>query len=69
MCHSSSACYIYILWADLDHSHFGYGKCKLPLEMDTKIKKKRNCALWFLFSIQCSDSRASNVGKVTILYT
>ena len=49
VCHNSSACHAYVLWAELGHSHFCLGT-----KMGTKNVLKGKRALAFLFSIQSS---------------
>ena len=52
MCHNSSACHAYIMWAELGHCHFLYVSAVLNLvttgnSMVTKNVLKRNHALEF----------------------
>ena len=54
MCHNSSACHAYVLWADLSHSHEKVMWADLcvshfkmqPMETGTKIVLKRKHVLW-----------------------
>ena len=71
---NSSACYAYVMWAELGHCHFlylpavsnvvttGNGTC-------TKNVLKWNLALGFEFSIQSSVFVATTVSKVNLFST
>ena len=74
MCHNSSACHAYVMWADLGHSHF----LNMPAILNvvttgngtgTKNVFKWNCALVFEFSIQSSVYGATTVVKVNLFST
>ena len=74
MCHNSSTCHAYMIWAELGHSHFLYvpavfnvvttGNCT-----GSKSFLKRNRALGFEFSIQSSVYGATTVTKVSLFST
>ena len=58
--HNSSACHVYVMWAELGHSHFLY-ICASRFKCSNQWKRhghkkcfKRNRALWFEFSIHFS---------------
>ena len=71
MCHNSSACYAYVMWAELGHCHFSYMPAVLNVVTTgngtgTKNVLKWNRALGFEFSIHpifclrryyCSESK------------
>ena len=70
MCHNSSACHAYIMWAKLGHCYFLYVPAVLNVVTTgngTGTKKcfKRNHALGFEFSIQSSVYGATTVAKVS----
>ena len=74
MCHNSSACRAYIMWAELGHCHFLYvptisNVLTTGNGMGTKNVLKWNCALRFVFSIQSSVYDATTVAKVSLFYT
>ena len=59
VCHNSSTCHVYVMWAELGHSHFLHVPAVSNVVTNgngtgTKKKFKRNCVLWFEFSIQSS---------------
>ena len=64
VCHNSSACHAYVMWAELHHCHFVY----VP-GTGTKNVLKWNRALGFEFSIQSSVYGATTVAKVSLFYT
>ena len=69
VCHNSSACYAYVMWAELDHCHFLYVPAVLQVVTTgngtgTKNILKWNRELGFEFSIlssvygaKCSESK------------
>ena len=70
-CGNSSACHAYVMWVELDHSHFYYVPAisnVVPTgnSAGTKNVLKLNHALGFVFSIQSSVYGATTVAKVTI---
>ena len=80
MCHNSSACHAYIMWAKLGHSHFFHVPAVLimPAVLNvvtngngkgTKNVLKWNRALGFEFSIQSSVYGATTVAKVSLFST
>ena len=70
MCHNSSTCHAYVMWAELGHCHFLYmpavtnGNAK-----GTKNVFKWNRALGFEFTIQSSVYGAMAVAKVSLFST
>ena len=58
VCHNSSACHVYVMWAELYHCHFVYVPAVLNAttgnDTGTKNVLKWNRALGFEFSIQSS---------------
>ena len=74
VCHNSSACHAYIMWAELGHCHFLYVPAVLNVVttgngMGTKNVLKWNRALGFEFSIQSSVYGATTVVKVSLFST
>ena len=74
MCHISSACHAYIMWAELGHCHFLYVPAVLNVVAigngtGTKNVLKWNHVLWFEFSIQSSVYSATTVAKVSLFST
>ena len=74
VCHNSSACHAYVIWAELDHCHFLYVPAVLNVvttgnDTGTKNVLKWNCALGFEFSIQSSVYGATTVAKVSLFST
>ena len=73
ICHNSSACHAYVMWAELHHCHFVYVPAVLNVTTgngtDTKNVLKWNRALGFEFSIQSSVYGATTVAKVSLFYT
>ena len=74
MCHNSSACHAYVMWAVLGHCHFLYVPAVLNIVTTgngsgTKNVLKRNRALGFEFSIQSSVYDATTVAKVSLFST
>ena len=70
VCHNSSACHAYVMWAELGHCHFLYVPAVLNVVtngngMGTKNVLKWNRALGFEFSIQSSVYGATTVAKVS----
>ena len=74
MCHISSACHAYVMWAELVRCHFLY----LPAVLDvvttgngtgTKNVLKWNRVLGFEFSIQSSVNGVTTVTKVSLFST
>ena len=74
VCHNTSACHAYIMWAELGHCHFLYVPAVLNVVtsgngMGTKNVLKWNSALGFEFSIQSSVYVATIVAKVSLFST
>ena len=72
MCHNSSTCHAYVVWAELGHSHFLYVPAVSNVVTNgigTKNVLKWNCALGFVFSIQSSVYVATAVAKVSLFST
>ena len=74
MCHISSACHAYVMWAKLSHCHFLYVPAVLNVVttgngMGTKNVLKWNRVLGFVFSIQSSVYGATTVAKVSLFST
>ena len=63
VCHNSSECHAYVMWAELIHCHFLYVPAILNVIIGTSTKNilKLNRALGFEFSIQSSVYGASTV--------
>ena len=70
MCHNSSACHAYIMWAELGHCHFLNMLAVLNVTTrngtGTKNVLKWNPALGFEFSIKSSVYGATTVAKVSL---
>ena len=74
MCHISSACHAYVMWAEFGHCHFLYVPAVLNVVTTgngtgTKNVLKWNCALGFELSIQFSVYSATAVAKVSLFYS
>ena len=74
VCHNSSACHAYVLWAELGHCNFLYVPAVLNVVTTgngtgTKNVLKWNRALGFEFSIQSSVYGATTVAKVSLFST
>ena len=74
MCHNSSACHVYVLWAKLCHCHLLYVPAVLNVVTSgngtgTKTVLKWNRALGFEFSIQFVVYGATTVAKVSLFST
>ena len=74
VCHNSSACHAYVMWAVLGHCHFLYVLAVLKVVTNgngtsTKNVLKWNRALVFEFTIQSSVYGATTVAKVSLLST
>ena len=74
MCHISSACHAYVMWAELGYCHFSYMPAVLNVVTTgngtgTKNVLKWNRALGFEFSIQSSVYGATTVAKVSLFST
>ena len=74
ICHNSSACHAYVMWAELGHCHFLYLLAVLNIVITgngTGIKNviKWNCALVFEVSIQSSVYSATTEAKVSLYST
>ena len=74
VCHNSSACHAYVMWAELGHCHFLYVPAVLNVVTNgngtgTKNVLKWNRALGFEFSIQSSVYGAITVAKVSLFST
>ena len=70
VCHNSSTCHAYVMWAELHHCHFIYAPAVLNVTTEngarTKNVLKWNRALGFEFSIQSSGYGATSVAKVSL---
>ena len=70
--HNSSACHVFVMWAELHHCHFVYVPAVLNVttgnSTGTKNVLKWNRALGFEFSIQSSVYGATTVAKVSLFY-
>ena len=69
VCHNSSACLVYVMWAELGHCRFLYVPAVSNVLTNgngtgTNNVFKRNRALGFEFSIQSSVYGATTVAKV-----
>ena len=74
VCHNSSACHVYVMWAELGRSHFLYVPAVSNVVTNgngtgTKNVLKWNRALGFEFSIQSSVYGATTVVKVSLFST
>ena len=74
VCHISSACHAYVMWAELGHCHFLYMPAVLNVVTTgngtcTKNVLKWNRALGFEFSVQSSVYGATTVAKVSLFST
>ena len=74
MCHNSSACHEYVMWADVGHCHFLYMPAVLNIvatgnSTGTKNVLKLNRVLGFEFSILSSVYGATTVAKVNLFST
>ena len=74
MCHNSSACHAYVMWAELGHCLLLYVPAVLNVVTTgngtgTKNVLKWNRALGFEFSIQSSVYGATTVAKVSLFST
>ena len=74
LCHNSSTCHAYVMWAELGHCHFLYVPAVFNIVTTgngtgTKNVLKWNHALGFEFSIQSSVYSATTVAKVSLLST
>ena len=74
VCHISSACHVYIMWAELGHSHFLYVPAVSNVVTNgngtgTKNVIEWNRVLGFEFSIQSSVYGATIVAKVSLFST
>ena len=74
VCHDSSACHTYIMWAELGHCHFLYVSSVLNVVTNgngtgTKNVLKMNRELGFEFSIKSSVYGATIVAKLSLFST
>ena len=73
VCHNSSACHAYVMWAELHHCHFAYVPAVLNVTTGNGTVTKNvliwNRALGFEFNIQSSAYGTTTVGKVGLFYT
>ena len=74
MCHISSTCHAYVMWAGLGHSHFLYVPAVLNVVTTgngtgTKNVLKWNRLLGFEFSIHSSVYGATTEAKVCLFST
>ena len=71
VCHNSSTCHAYVMWADLVHCHFVNVPAILNVVTTrngtgTKNVLKWNSALGFEFSFQSSVYGATTVAKISL---
>ena len=71
VCHNSSACHAYVMWAELGHCHFLYVPAVLNVVTTgngtgTKKVLKWNSELGFEFNIQSSVCGVTTVAKVSL---
>ena len=71
MWHNSSTYYAYVMRVELGHCHFIYMPVVLSVVsigngMGTKNVLKWNCALGFVFNIQCFVYGTTTVAKVSL---
>ena len=74
VCHNSSACHAYVMWAELGHCHFLYMPAFLNVVTTGNGKGtinvlKWNRALEFEFSTQSSVYGTTTVAKVSLFST
>ena len=69
VCHNSSACHAYVMWAELGHCHFYTRLVTTGNGTGTNNVLKWNRALGFEFSIQSSVYGATTVAKVSLFST
>ena len=74
VCHNSSTCHAYVMWAELHHCHFVYVPAVLNVVTTgngtgTKNVLKWNRVLGFDFSIQSSVYGATTEVKVSLLFS
>ena len=74
VCHNSSVCHAYVIWAELGHCNFLYVPAVLNVvttgnSTGTKNVVKWNRALEVEFSIQFSVYGATTVAKVRLIST
>ena len=74
VCHNSSACHAYVMWAELVYCHFLYVPPVSNVVTNgngtgTKNVLKSNRSLGFEFSIQSSVYGATTVAKVSLFST
>ena len=74
MCHNSSACYVYVMWAELVHSHFLYVPAVSNVLTTGNGTGTKNVLIWnralgFEISIQSSVFGATTVAKVSLYFT
>ena len=73
VCHNSSACHAYVMWAELHHCHFVYAPAVLNVTTGngtgTINVLKWNRAVEFEFSIQSSVYGATTVAKISLFST
>ena len=72
VCHNSSACYAYVMWAELGHCHFLYVPAVLNVVTNGNYTGTKNVLKWnlaFEFSIQSSVYGATTVTKVCLFST
>ena len=74
LCHNSSSCHAYVMWAELGHCHFLYVPAVLNVvttgyDTGSKNVLKWNRALEFEFDIQSSVYGTTTVAKVSLFST
>ena len=74
VCHNSSACHAYVMWAELGHCHFLYVPAVLNVVTTgngtgSRNVLKSNHSLGFEFSIHASVYGATTVAKVSLFST
>ena len=75
MCHNSSACHAYVMWAELGHCHFLYMPAVLNVVTTGNGTGTKNVLKWTmrlclsLVSIQSSVYGTTTVAKVSLFST
>ena len=71
--HNSSTCHVYVMWAELDHSHFLYVPAVSNIVTNGNGTGTKNVLMepWlrFVFSIQSSVHGATTVAKISLFST
>ena len=69
MCHNSSACHAYVMWAELGHYHFLYVPVVLNIVTTGNDTGTKNVSKWNLalgFDIKSSVYGATTVAKLSL---